>query len=146
MIPPASITIRYSASSTTALTELTFTPSPHSFPDNVSGRSCLMTCNVFALDTSVAPTTPTSTDTYILTCTLPQPFSMVMTSSSTSLGRPIIGAVQNYQYYPCGPILVNVPEGPQAISYTLSRTDGGEICGAGSTNRVLISLTFTPVQ
>lgn len=143
---PASITLRHSASSATTINELTFTPVSHSFPDNISGRSCIMTCNVFSFDASVAPGTPQSSDAYILTCTLPQPLSRVMTQSSAIVGRSVIGVMKNFQSYSCGPILVNVPEGPSEFSLTVARADGGDLCGAGSINTVMVSLTFVPTD
>lgn len=143
---PASITFRHSALSATAINEITFSPSTHAFPDNISGRSCLMTCNVFSFDASVAPATPASSDAYVLTCTLPQPYSRVMTTTSTVVGRSVIGVMKNSQPYSCGPILVNVPEGPVDMSFTVARSDGGALCGVSSTNTVLISLTITPVD
>jgi hypothetical protein len=143
---PAAITFRHSAVSATAITGITFNPLTHAFPDNISGRSCIMECNVFSFDASAPPTTPISSDAYILTCTLPQPYSRVMTTSNTIVGRSVIGVMKNSQCYSCGPILVNVPEGPVDMSFTVVRADGGELCGANSTNTVLISLTITPVE
>lgn len=146
MTLPATITLLYTSPSQSNATELEFSPSPHSFPDNISGRTCTMTCNVFSLDPSVAPASSSTTDTYILICTLPQPFSRVMTESVSAIGRTAIGAMFGGQSYSCGPVLVNIPEGPASMTFKVARSDGGTICGASSVNTLFVSLTIVPVD
>lgn len=145
MALPATITLRHSVVGS-SLNEVTFSPTPHSFPDNISGKTCLLSCKTLSFDPSVAPTTPSTTDSYILSCTLPQPFSRVMTSTGSYVGRCVIGTFVNGQSYDCGPVVVNIPEGPVDMSFTISRTDGGAVCGTSSTNTVLICLSIAPLE
>lgn len=145
MTIPASIVLRHSSSGS-FLRSIEFTPRPHSLPDNVSGRPCLVTCNAFSVDFTVAPTDNSSTNTYILTSSWTSPCSRIYSDSSTVEGRAVLGCMMNAQSYNCGPVLINMPEGPQDVTFTVSRTDGGDLCGSNSTNVVFVSLTITPVD
>lgn len=144
MVLPASITIRHKVTGANLKT-IEYTPLTHSFPDNVSGRSCVLECNAFVLEPTTPPENSTSTDTYILTCSWTSPCSRIYSDTSVIVGRAVIACMFNNQCYSCGPVVVNVPEGPNEMTFTVSRTDGGDLCGATSGAVYLFAnMTITP--
>ena len=143
MAIPATITIRHSSTGS-ALKVLEYTPQAHSLPDNVSGKTCILQCQAFSFDPSVAATG--TGYTFILTLRWTMPLARVYSDTNVAIGQTVIGMCVNDNFYSGGPVVVNVPEGPAEMTFVLSRTDGGDLCGASSTNVIFAAMTITPVE
>ena len=74
------------------------------------------------------------------------PLARVYSDSNAAIGQTVIAMYVNDNSYSCGPVVVNVPEGPAEMTFVLSRTDGGEVCGGSSTNAIFAAMTITPVE
>lgn len=143
MAIPANITVRHSSTGSN-LKVIEYTPLPHSLPDNVSGKTCLLQCQAFSFNPSVAPTG--TGHTYILTLKWTMPLARVYSDSNVVIGQAAIGMYANGNTNSCGPVVINVPEGPAGMTYVIARTDGGDLCGASSTNATFAAMTITPVE
>lgn len=109
--------------------EANFTP-----PSNISGEHCYVECTYFGWDYTTAPSPTLNTrDTITLTTNWSQSVSATVSSGDTSTQgtRPYVasGCICNNVFYSHGPILCFIPDGPQSIEFTISKTDGGEIVG-----------------
>lgn len=138
-----------SSSLTTAEATLSFTP-----PSNISGKLCYIQCSVWNWDFTSSPSPAlTSRDAFAFECSWSNPNSGVCSklTDGTSFTQPntaVVGVYFNNISYDTGPILAMIPDGPQQVTFTVFRPDGGSVAGTDGPNQgqFFASLKIVPAD
>lgn len=122
-----------------------FTP-----PSNISGDHCYVECTFWSWDYGLAPTSAIkSNESLQLRASWSQTVAATVLSGDTSTQgtRPFVASasLMDNKFYSHGPVLCFIPDGPQEVEFTISRTDGGDIAG-DTTSKNYCYMTFKIVN
>lgn len=109
----------------TSLTKASFDTSfdPSS---NIAGEHCYVECTAFSWDYGGTTVFPNTRDCMTLSTSWAQSVSAGVSERGT-LPTVSCGSIVNNLFYGHGPILSYIPDGPQQVTFTIERTDGGNV-------------------
>lgn len=131
--------LHFQLSSTTVSTasidlSASFTP-----PSSVAGKLCYVQATYFQWENGSTPTTALgSNDCIYVTCDWPQPWATTTTDSGSKVGAPLAFWNNNRSY--SGPHLIQMPDNPHVVRFTVTRADGNHLTGSTGTSYMTFCL------
>lgn len=150
----------YTAGPTSAYIEVLYDP-----PKNIAGKTCFMEASYLNHGPSnMGGYVAGAMHSYIFIANLNSIWSQIYTKSNNPQAQVAIGVLQytssltsatsatynRAAFTPCGPTIVQIPNGPFRFRITCTRNDGGAISGFTTTSigteYFFGSIKFTPIE